>query len=165
MPGRSWVTGSSSNAAGDLIVGYYNGRAAYWRSVNRGWTGPTLLPGDCTNAWAVDDNGNIAASGCNAGAQRRAALFLARDSTMMMLGGVGPTDTDAGVANHVTVGRLSRRDCERRAGVLAAVPVLTASRYTYGPLLAHAGSGPFVFHILSSLQFPQQQYQHRTSVS
>jgi probable HAF family extracellular repeat protein len=92
-------TGSSAygiNTAGNVIVGYYNSRAVYWKYENGAWTGPIVLPGTCKTAWAVDDNGNITASDCGSGATRRAAVFLATDQTMIQLGGLGPGDADAG---------------------------------------------------------------------
>lgn len=110
--GRPSVIGPASSGAegideaGTLIVGRYDGLAAYWRrdpNEPDGWAGPFGLPGECSRAMAADAAGRIIAARCRDNTRTTSAVFQPPSySSPLYLGGLGEQNT-GGVADAMSL--------------------------------------------------------------
>lgn len=110
--GRPSLIGPASSSAegideaGTLILGRYDGVAAYWRrdpNEADGWAGPVQLPGGCSRAMDADSDGRIIAAYCRDGTRTTSAVFQPPSySSPLHLGGLGDRDT-GGVADAISL--------------------------------------------------------------
>ncbi|MDH5284766.1 MAG: hypothetical protein OEW80_12875 [Gemmatimonadota bacterium] len=64
------------NSAGDLAVGASGNVAVYWTRSASGWSGPIALPGGCTNASDMADNGRIVTNLCPVSSIRKTSAVI-----------------------------------------------------------------------------------------
>ena len=85
------INTAATIAVGEVASGGSSTAAASWVNTGGSWSAPTVLPGGCTSAKAIDDSGRIVANGCPKGSRRVPGVIAPpyTSADVTLLGGLG----------------------------------------------------------------------------